>query len=132
MKKELDMSLFTNKIDPPKSRFSEICINIYGDGKFNLNGNLTKVLGGKIVGISFTSDCKHICIEENPTEKGIKLPKNGSMKLLDAVELLKKHNIRFPAKYQLCYCEKNKVWQGEYFVDPMKRSFGKSGSLKKN
>ena len=78
--KAIPLEQFTIEITPPETRSSMLAISLYEDGKFNMNGKLSQILGGKSINIKFTPDCKNICLQE-AKDASIKFPKNGSLKL---------------------------------------------------
>ena len=61
-KQFVPLEQFTFVIAPPASRTDILCVNLYADGRFNLNGKLAEALRGKSVQISFTDDAKHLCL----------------------------------------------------------------------
>lgn len=132
-KKDIPLDYFHIIIDPPENHFSITCVNIYDDGKFNMNGKLSSILGGKALQIRLTDNCRNMCILE--LDNGIKLikfPRSGSRKVPKLVQLLKSHGISFPAKYEFWYSEAMESWQGEYVENPTKKPLAKPQSLKKN
>lgn len=118
-KKVIPMNQFTIQITPPETRSNMLAVNLYEDGKFNMNGKLLQVLGGKCINIIFTADCKNICLQETD-DNGIRFAKNGSHKLPECTQLLKEHKIAFPAKYEVWFCETLGVWQGALIENPTK------------
>jgi hypothetical protein len=109
---------FTFVIAPPASRTDILCVNLYADGRFNLNGKLAEALRGKSVQISFTDDAKHLCLLERDSVNAVKFPKSGSRRLEQALQHLKSHKIPIPAKYEVHYCEEHKFWQGDLIENP--------------
>ena len=99
MKKKTAMnrSLFTHAITPPEKLAQMMCVNIYDDGKFNMNGKLTNKLGGKSLEIAFTEDGAHfILMETTVSDFAVCFPKTGSRKLPAVIEHLKKQKIMLP------------------------------------
>ena len=114
----LPLEQFTVLISPSESRSDSMCVSIYADGRFNLNGKLAAALHGKPVQIRFTEDAKHLCLMESTSAESIKFPKNGSKKLGPVIHLLKAKKIPFPAKYIVLYNNEEKHWQGEITANP--------------
>ena len=85
--KAIRLEQFTIEITPPETRSSMLAISLYEDGKFNMNGKLSQILGGKSINIKFTPDCKNICLQE-AKDASIKFPKNGSLKLPECTQIL--------------------------------------------
>ena len=124
---------FTVPILSPSATANAPCVNIYADGKFNMNGSLTKKLGGKTLQIAFTNDARHFMMLENSdAEYSIVFPKSGSRKLPDVVSLLQQQKITLPARYDVWYNESGKFWQGDLEENPMIRRSAKRPSLKQN
>ncbi|MDF1493825.1 hypothetical protein [Caproiciproducens sp. CPB-2] len=63
-KKDIPLDSFTIVVAPPVNRLFTTCINIYQDGKFNMNGKLSSILGGKFLQIRLTDNCRNMCILE--------------------------------------------------------------------
>lgn len=116
-RRDIPLDEFSIVIAPPANRLESTCVNIHADGRFNLNGRLAEKLGGKKIGIQFTPDCKYLCLRE---DGDIFVPKGGSRKIPEAVELLKKGGVMLPVKYELFYSEKTNSWQGEREANPIK------------
>lgn len=115
----IPLEQFIYSIDPPETRSDMLAVSLYEDAKFNMNGKLLQILGGKYLGITFTADCKNICLQEMDSS-GIKFNKNGSRKLPKCIQLLKGHKIAFPAKYEVWFCDGLGVWQGALLENPTK------------
>ena len=130
MKKRKDIPLeeFTLTISPPSNRLASMCVNIYEDGRFNLNGKLIEKLTGKQLFIRFTHDGKYLCLIENGD---ISFPKSGSKKLPDMIEKLKGTGISYPARYEVTYSESTHSWQGCYEENPTKLPSEKVCNIKK-
>ncbi|MGM9619476.1 MAG: hypothetical protein ACI3W8_06570 [Oscillospiraceae bacterium] len=95
-----------------------MCVNIYPDGKFNLNGKLAEKLRGKAMEIKFTPDGKHFMMEEaKDAQRQITFPKSGSRKLAEVADLLEKHKITLPARYEVWFTDDG-FWQGDHMEDP--------------
>ncbi|WP_444658001.1 hypothetical protein ACRQV7_09925 [Caproiciproducens sp. R2] len=132
-KKDIPLDSFTIVVAPPVNRLSTTCINIYQDGKFNMNGKLSSILGGKFLQIRLTDNCRNMCIlEADSAGESIKFPQSGSRRLLELIPILKKRGLALPAKYEFWYSETTKSWQGEYIENPTKRLLAKSRDSKKN
>ncbi len=131
--KDIPLDYFHIIIEPPENRLSSTRVNIYDDGKFNMNGKLTNVLGGKELQVRFTDDYRNMCILETGDEGSlIKFPKSGSYRIPKLIYLLKDHGLSFPARYEFWYSEATRTWQGEYIENPTKKPSTKPPSLKKN
>lgn len=128
VRRDIPLEEFSVIISPPSNRLESTSVNIYSDGKFNLNGKLTEKLGGKKIKIQFTPDCRYLCLLENGD---ISIPKGGSRKLPEVSDLLKKNGIMMPVKYELLYSEVTKSWQGEHEENPIKLPSRKVRSTKK-
>ena len=113
--KNLTLADFCIEISPPANRLSSTSINIYEDGKFNMNGKLAEKLGGQKLHIRFTKDMKHLCLA---SEGNIYFPKNGSQRLPEVSELLKKAGFSFPAKYELNFDKEQNLWCGTHQANP--------------
>jgi hypothetical protein len=131
-RKDIPLEDFHIIIKPPDNRFSSTCINIYDDGKFNMNGKLSSILGGKELQIRFTNDYRNMCILETGDRSNlIKFPKNGSQKIPDLI-CLREHGISFPAKFEFWHSEATESWQGKYVENPTKKPSAKPPSSRKN
>lgn len=130
--KFLSLEQFTFIVDPPDSHTNSLYVNIYADGRLNLNGRLAAELSGKPVQIRFTGDAKHFCIIESDSENAVKFPKNGSKRLPSALEHLKGHKIALPARYEVNYNKELAFWQGDYSENPPKSKPKSQASLKQN
>ena len=127
-RKDIPLEEFEIIISPPSNRLASMCVNIYADGKFNLNGKLVEKLGSKKLSIRFTRDGKHLCLVENGD---ISFPKSGSRKLPDLMEKLHGAKITFPARYEVYYSEPTNTWQGIYEENPTKLPSEKARSTRK-
>lgn len=128
VRRDIPLEEFSIIISPPSNRLESTSVNIYSDGKFNLNGKLTEKLGGRKIKIQFTPDCRYLCLLENGD---ISIPKGGSRKLLEVSDLLKKNGIMMPVKYELQYSVVTKSWQGEREENPIKLPSRRARSTKK-
>lgn len=128
LKKELTLSDFSITVAPPSNRLASLSVNIYGDGRFNMNGKLAEKLGSQKVSIRFTEDCRHLCLLENGD---ISFPKSGSRKIPELSDLLNKKGITFPAHYEVSFNSNEKFWLGVYCENPMKRLSEKVRSTRK-
>ncbi|MBE6905425.1 MAG: hypothetical protein E7476_04050 [Ruminococcaceae bacterium] len=132
-RKDIPLEDFHIIIEPPENRFSTTCVTIYDDGKFNMNGNLSSILGGKELEIRLTDNCYNMCIlDTGDKKKPIKFPKSGSRKIPMIICKLKDHGISLPAKYEMEYSKKYSCWQGEYVENPTKKPSTKPPSSKRN
>lgn len=130
-RKIIDRSLFTQTVIPPETRYTSTCVNIYADGRFNMNGNLSVKLGGKKFRISFTEDAKYfIMAETGCADNAIAFPKNGSKRIPAVLEIIKKGKITLPAKYEVWLAEDG-MWQGDYVENPTISPSAKSPNSKK-
>ena len=105
-----------------------MCVNIYADGRFNMNGKLVEKIGSRRLSIRFTKDGKYLCLVENGD---IAFPKSGSRKLPDLLEKLKGTKISYPARYEVVYSECTQTWQGAYEENPTKLPSEKARSTRK-
>ena len=80
IRKNIPLEEFELIISPPTNRLATMYVNIYSDGRFNLNGKLTEKIGNRKVSVRFTKDGKYLCLAENGD---ISFPKSGSRKLPD-------------------------------------------------
>ena len=78
IRKDIPLEEFELIISPPTNRLATMCVNIYSDGRFNLNGKLIEKIGCSKVSIRFTRDGKYLCLAENGD---ISFPKSGSRNL---------------------------------------------------
>ena len=130
--KKVPMEQFSVAISNPSNRTSVICVNIYKDGRFNMNGKLAEKLGGKTLHLAFTADAQHFMMKEDPASDAVVFPKNGSKKLEDVLELLNSQKILMPAKYEVWYDEGDNYWQGDLTENPILPQSAKPHSSKKN
>lgn len=65
IRKDIPLEEFELIISPPTNRLAAMCVNIYSDGRFNLNGKLIEKIGCSKVSIRFTRDGKYLCLAEN-------------------------------------------------------------------
>ena len=86
IRRDIPLEEFEIIISPPSNRLASMCVNIYEDGKFNLNGKLAAKIGGKKLGIRLTRDGKYLCLIENGD---IAFPKSGSCKIPEVTTKLK-------------------------------------------
>lgn len=116
--KFLILEQFTFIVTPPDAHVSSLRASIYEDGRMILNGKFAAELNGKPVQIRLTDDAKHLCFIESDSDNTVIFPKNGSKRLPSAMEYLKKHQIALPARYEICYNEECRFWQGDYGENP--------------
>lgn len=128
IRKDIPLEEFELIISPPTNRLATMCVNIYADGRFNLNGKLIEKIGSKKVSIRFTKDGKYLCLADNGD---ISFPKSGSRKLPDVLEKLKGTKITYPARYEVVYSEVTRTWQGAYEENPTKLPSEKVRSTRK-
>lgn len=128
IRKDIPLEEFELFISPPESRFGALSVNIYADGRFNLNGKLVEKLTNRNLSIRFTKDGKYLCLVEGGD---IAFPKGGSRKLPDMIEKLKGTKISYPARYVVVYSESTKTWQGAYEENPTKPPSEKVRSTRK-
>ena len=128
IRKDIPLEEFELIISPPANRLATMYVNIYSDGRFNLNGKLTEKIGNRKVSVRFTKDGKYLCLAENGD---ISFPKSGSRKLPDLLEKLKGTKITYPARYEVVYSEPTHSWQGCYEENPTKLPSEKVRSTKK-
>ena len=110
------------------NRLASMFVNIYADGKFNLNGKLIEKIGNKKLSIRFTQDGKYLCLIENGD---ISFPKSGSRKLPELITKLKGTKITYPARYEIVYSETTHTWQGVYEENPTRLPSEKARSTRK-
>lgn len=128
----LPRNLFSKPISPPEKLSQIMCVNIYDDGKFNMNGKLANKLGSKTLELSFTEDGTHFMIQDaSDSLSGIKFPKSGSRKLPEIAEHLKARKILFPAKYEVWLTDEG-FWQGDLLENPTQPRLEKHRNSKKN
>ena len=128
----LPRTMFTQKMIPASTISQTTCVNIYKDGKFNMNGKLAAILGGKTLELSFTDDGQHFLLEESSGGvQSVRFPKSGSRKLLVVTALLEQQHIMMPAKYEVWLTEDG-VWQGDLLENPMLSQSPKPRSSKKH
>ena len=60
VRRDIPLEEFSIIISPPVNRLASTCVNIYEDGKFNMNGKLAEKLGGKEVAIKLLPDGKYL------------------------------------------------------------------------
>lgn len=128
IRKDIPLEEFELIISPPTNRLATMCVNVYADGRFNLNGKLTEKIGSKKISIRFTRDGKYLCLAENGD---ISFPKSGSRKLPDLLEKLRGTKITYPARYEVGYSEATHTWQGAYEENPTKSPSEKVRSTRK-
>ena len=117
--KFLPLEQFTFIATPPELRAQALCVNIYANGRLNLNGKLAEKMSGKNLQIRFTEDAKHLCLIEVSQDQAIRFPKNGSKRLPSVIDYLKAHRMSFPARYLINYDETQNFWQGDYYENPI-------------
>ncbi len=119
MKKTLTLDRFTILIDPPVNRNSLLCLAFYENGNCNMNGRLTKELGGRYYELRFTGDAKNLAfIPADQNARSINFPKNGRRNLPEAVEFLVRMKVALPAQYEMWFNEKEGFWQGDLLANP--------------
>lgn len=131
-RKKISMEDYCVVISNPVSRLSAKCVNIYKDGRFNMNGKLSAKLGGKKLSIRFTKDAHYFMIIESEDENAIFFPKSGYKKLEEISEYLTLHKVSFPAQYEVWHDEEMGIWRGELAENPTISQLGKHRSSKKN
>lgn len=129
-RKAIPMEQFTIQVEAPSRQSEEMCVNILENGHFNLNGRLTRVLGGKKLELYFTKDYQHMCLK--PSDTGVQFPKSGSCKLHKCVQSLKEAGIVLPAKYSVWKPENTCHWQGDLTENPTQKRSGVRHSSKAN
>lgn len=129
IRKDIPLEEFDLIISPPANRLASMCVNIYADGRFNMNGKLVEKIGSRRLSIRFTKDGKYLCLVENGD---ITFPKSGSRKLPDLLEKLKGTKITYPARYEIVYSERTQSWQGAYEENPTKLPSEKVRSTRKH
>ena len=127
----LPLEQFTFIVDPPEIRIKAYYVSIYADGRFNLNSRLAEKLSRKPLQVRFNREGTRLCLLESAEEKTMLFPKNGSKKLPDAVEHLKKQKVPFPARYKVEYSEKYRSWQGVLEENPTIAQDGKRANSKR-
>lgn len=115
MNNYLPLEQFSFVVDPPKMYAKTYYASIYTDGRFNLNSRLAEKLSGKPLQIRFNKDGTRLCLIESAEEKTMQFPKNGTKKIPDVANYLKKQKILLPARYTVGYSEEYSSWQG--FLD---------------
>ena len=130
--KKISRDQFSVVIANPTNRTSIVCVNIYKDGRFNMNGKLAEKLGGKTLWLAFTQDAQHFMLKEDESHNAVAFPKNGSKKLDDVLELLNNRKVLLPAKYEVWYDEEDDSWQGDLIENPFPQQSVKPRSLRKN
>ena len=131
-RKRIPMEEYSIVISNPVSRLCVTCVNIYKDGRFNMNGKLTALLGGKKLNIRFTKDAHYFMMNESDDANAIFFPKSGYKKIEEISKLLSIHKVSFPAQYVVWYDEEMRIWRGELTENPTIPLQGKSRSTKKN
>ncbi len=119
MKQKLKREQFTIQIHPPVARSALQCINIYENGELALNGKLAQTIYGQPFLLAFTDDARALALI--PTEKStdtIQFPKSGRKHIPDAIELLNKKKIPFPAQYEVWFNQEESFWQGDLSENP--------------
>lgn len=129
IRKDIPLEEFDLIISPPVNRLASMSVNIYADGRFNMNGKLVEKIGNTKLSIRFTKDGKYLCLVENGD---IIFPKSGSRKLPDLLEKLKGTKITYPARYEITYSERTQSWQGAYEENPTKSPSEKVRSTRKH
>lgn len=130
-RKRIPMEEYSIVISNPTNRLSMICVNIYKDGRFNMNGKLAEKLGGKKISIRFTKDARHFAMIESEDTNAIPFPKNGYKKLEEISKLLTIHKVSLPAQFEVWYDEEMHAWLGELAENPTILQSGKPHSSKK-
>lgn len=128
IRRDIPLEEFEIIISPPSNRLASMCVNIYEDGKFNLNGKLAAKIGGKKLEIRLTRDGKYLCLIENGN---IAFPKSGSCKIPEVIAKLKDAKISFPAKYEIMYSDATQTWQGPLEENPIMKPSEKAHSTRK-
>ena len=60
IRRDIPLEEFEIIISPPSNRLASMCVNIYEDGKFNLNGKLAAKIAAKSWG-SASPETESIC-----------------------------------------------------------------------
>ena len=55
IRKDIPLEEFELIISPPTNRLATMCVNVYADGRFNLNGKLTERIGSNKISIPSTT-----------------------------------------------------------------------------
>ena len=128
----LPLDQFAFVVDPPENRMKAYYVSIYADGRFTLNGRLADKLSRKPLQIRFNKDATRLCLLESAEEKTMQFPKNGSKKLPDVVNYLKKQKILIPVRYKVGYSEEYRSWQGVLEENPtIMQASGRSNTKRK-
>ena len=122
MKQKLKREQFTIQIHPPVPRNALLCINIYENGDFNLNGKLAQAINGQRLLLAFTEDAKALALipSESKTD-AIQFPKSGRRQIPAVTEVLMKKRIALPAQYEVWFNQEEGLWQGDLSENPMIR-----------
>ena len=131
--REIPMEEFCICIAPPVNRLFSTYVNVYENGKFNMNGRLAAILGSKSLRLNFTKDCRYLCLVEAPEDPmAILFPKSGCKELPGMAEILKGKGIAFPARFDVWCSQSGGVWYGEYHENPTSKLPAKARSTKKS
>lgn len=103
-------------IKPISHRHQINIVSIFKDGSVNFNGTFLEKFPTHEVEILLKRDLKQMIIKGNG-DNIIKLPKNGRMKNYNIIDLIEKHNKRFPLYYVFEWEKNNNLWLGELRYD---------------
>ena len=109
IRKDIPLEEFELIISPPTNRLATLCVNIYSDGRFNLNRKLIEKIGCSKVSIRFTRDGKYLCLAENGD---ISFPKSGSRKLPICSKSSREQKSPFPPDMKLFTANQLTVGRG--------------------
>lgn len=129
-RKELPLEAFTIRVEPPSSRVAITCVNVHEDGKFNMNGKLAAILGGKHLKVLFEPKFQQFILQEDE-ESGIAFPKSGAIRLPELPQKLEAQNILLPVQYAVWFSQDRNVWYGEIQPNPTVKPSAKARCSKK-
>ena len=129
--KKIPADQFSVVITNPENRLNTMCVNIYEDGKFNMNGKLSEKLAGSKMYIAFTPDARHFLMKKSDEPGAIAFPKSGSKKIEQVAKHLTDQKILFPAKFNVWYDEEEDTWRGNLSVNPILPLSGQARGSKK-
>ena len=93
---------------------SKLAVTIPNETNFNINAVLASKLPEKI-GIGYIAEEKVLALRKD--DAGHVLPKSGTLKLLDLIQILTSHGMLFPARFTITY--ENGMWIG--ILDPQSK-----------
>lgn len=117
-RKRIPLEEYCIVVANPINRLNAAFVNIYKDGRFNMNSKLALKLGGKKINIRFTKDVRYFMMVEGVDENAIIFPKNGSKKIDEISSLLSQHKVTLPAQYEVWFDEETEIWRGELAANP--------------